>query len=569
MSFKDFNADTKKAVQSNLNQVIDVIQEDISGSATRRKYQTFVTGGIGPGVTSSLYQTIYDQDFTLQTANPVLDMTIGLFHSDDGISTRKNLVTVGTNYSLSSTTGQLLFNSKSTMMMREKVNIYRQYANYLLGDPDAAFILDPENYPSSTGKNGFVVTSDVTVIDAAMFVNVKRLFSRDGIRKETFALRTYKNAPKWDVSGTTPNGIGHPYSTANTTGYRYFYGRNAAGTTVKTGDATLGTPFSAEYDPGAGTLQPAAVLDFKSNVFERAGVTNHSAYSSEDGVQIIADLTAAQSFKSENAAGDVALLRLASDSTKIVGLIFYQAGIAVLNLGGSSVLTGTAHETGLTLDVGLGQLLTGTDSIHPLFEVRDPIHGIINGMDSQAGFDGSASLLGTKTTGQVYIGGSYTGGPTCTVNQSVQAQAAQNKTTGPSVTIRAVQNSFNMGPATFYPDLLVSASIDDIIDHIGYTRFSSGSLTAAAFQNQTKINSSIYFCRASANEFNTSSNPTFLDDDGVPVMVQDADNDKPFTYITTVALADSQGDVVAIAKLNRPIEKNDESELTVRVRLDF
>ena len=90
-----------------------------------------------------------------------------------------------------------------------------------------------------------------------------------------------------------------------------------------------------------------------------------------------------------------------------------------------------------------------------------------------------------------------------------------------------------------------------------------------AFQNQTKINSSIYFCRASANEFNTSANPTFLDDEGVPIMIQDADNDKPFTYITTVALADSQGDVVAIAKLNRPIEKNDESEVTVRVRLDF
>ena len=550
MSFKDFNADTKKAVQSNLNQVIDVIQEDISGSATRRKYQTFVTGGIGPGVTSSLYQTIYDQDFTLQTANPVLDMTIGLFHSDDGTNTRKNLVTVGTTYSLSSTTGQLLFDAKSTMMMREKVNIYRQYANYLLGDPNAAFILDPENYPSSTGKNGFVATTDVTVMDAALFVNVKRLFSRDGIRKETFALRTYKNAPNWDA---TTAQIGRSIDAGGT--YQYFYGRDS--TTVKAGNAN---DSYNSYVPG---------LDFKSNVYERTGVTNHLVSSAEDGVQIIADLTAAQSFKSENAAGDVALLRLASDSTKIVGLIFYQAGIAVLNLGGSSVLTGTAHETGLTLDVGLGQLLTGTDSIHPLFEARDPIHGIIGGMDSQVGFDGSASLLGTKTTGQVYIGGSYAGGPTCTVNQLSQAQAAQNKATGPSVTIRAVQSSKNMGPATFYPDLLVSASIDDIIDHIGYTRFSSGSLTAAAFQNQTKINSSIYFCRASANEFNASSNPTFLDGDGVPVMIQDADNDKPFTYITTVALADSQGDVVAIAKLNRPIEKNDESELTVRVRLDF
>jgi len=542
MSFKDFNADTKKTVQSNLNQVIDVIQEDISGSATRRKYQTFVTGGIGPGVTSSLYQTIYDQDFTLQTANPVLDMTLGLFHSDDGTNTRKNLVTVGTNYSLSSTTGQLLFDSKSTMMMREKVNIYRQYANYLLGDPNAAFILDPENYPSSTGKNGFIATTDVTVIDAALFVNVKRLFSRDGVRKETFALRTYKNAPVWDVVAATGKSVDAGGN------YKYFYGRNAAGAAVVAGDSSSSY---ANYAPS---------LDFKSNVYGRTGLSNHGVSSSEDGVQIIADLTAAQSFKSENAAGDVALLRLASDSTKIVGLIFYQAGIAVLNLGGSSVLTGTAHETGLTLDVGLGQLLTGTDSIQPLFEARDPIHGIIGGMDDAVGTVGTDHPLGVKTAGQVYIGGDYAGH---------SGTPSANSAAGPLTTERADQSLKNMGPATFYPDLLVSASIDDIIDHIGYTRFSSGSLTAAAFQNQTKINSSIYFCRASANEFNTSSNPTFLDDDGVPVMIQDADNDKPFTYITTVALADSQGDVVAIAKLNRPIEKNDESELTVRVRLDF
>ena len=512
MSFKDFNADTKKTVQSNLNQVIDVIQEDISGSATRRKYQTFVTGGIGPGVTSSLYQTIYDQDFTLQTANPVLDMTIGLFHSDDGTNTRKNLVTVGTGYALSSTTGQLTFSSSTTMMMREKVNIYRQYANYLLGDPNAAFILDPENYPSSSGKNGFVATTDVTVIDAAMFVNVKRLFSRDGIRKETFALRTYKHAPDWS-------------NTAGSGSWNYSYRRLASSIIIETGSISA---------TGTG----------KNNISDQG--SSYPVSSSEDGVQIIADLTAAQSFKSENAAGDVALLRLASDSTKIVGLIFYQAGIAVLNLGGSSVLTGTSHGTGLNLDTGLGQILTGTESIEPLFEVRDEIKGKVKGMSNNSN---TQSGIGVAAVGEVFIGhGTNTNGPAVSDRQS------------PFVT--------NVD-ATFYPDLLVSASIDDVVDHIGYTRFSSGSLTAAAFQNQTKINSSIYFCRASANEFNTSSNPTFLDDDGVPVMVQDADNDKPFTYITTVALADSQGDVVAIAKLNRPIEKNDESELTVRVRLDF
>ena len=262
--------------------------------------------------------------------------------------------------------------------------------------------------------------------------------------------------------------------------------------------------------------------------------------SSEDGVRIIADLTAAQNFKSENAAGDVGLLRLASDSTKVVGLLFYQAGIAVLNLGGSSLIDATVG-TGTTLDTGCGQGTVSGTTIVPALEPRDPIFGVVKGMSSAA--------ASPAASGEVNIG--------FTANHS--SAAAISNRNAPAGT----------GPATFYPDLLVSASIDDIVDHVGYTRFSSGSLTAVAFQNQTKINSSIYFCRASANEFNTSANPTFLDGAGVPVMIQDADNDKAFTYITTVALADSKGDVVAIAKLNRPIEKNDESEVTIRVRLDF
>ena len=75
---KAFSANDIQTAQSFLTQLVDVIQEDISGSTTRRKYQVFVTGGVGPGVTSSLFQTVYDQDFTLQTANPIFDVTFGL-----------------------------------------------------------------------------------------------------------------------------------------------------------------------------------------------------------------------------------------------------------------------------------------------------------------------------------------------------------------------------------------------------------------------------------------------------------------------------------------------------------
>ena len=79
MSFKVIPSTDRLTKGSVLNQLVDVIQEDVSGSATRRKYQVFVTGGIGPGVTSSLFQTVYDQDFSLQTANPIVDVTVGLF----------------------------------------------------------------------------------------------------------------------------------------------------------------------------------------------------------------------------------------------------------------------------------------------------------------------------------------------------------------------------------------------------------------------------------------------------------------------------------------------------------
>jgi hypothetical protein len=34
-------------------------------------------------------------------------------------------------------------------------------------------------------------------------------------------------------------------------------------------------------------------------------------------------------------------------------------------------------------------------------------------------------------------------------------------------------------------------------------------------------------------------------------------------------LYDTAGDLLAVAKLSRPIEKNDEKDLTIRVRLDF
>ena len=74
------NADIKTST-STLNQLIDFVEQDISGSTSRKRYQVFVTSSGGNAITSSLYQTVYDQNFTLQTSNELFDLTFGLYYN--------------------------------------------------------------------------------------------------------------------------------------------------------------------------------------------------------------------------------------------------------------------------------------------------------------------------------------------------------------------------------------------------------------------------------------------------------------------------------------------------------
>ena len=87
------------------------------------------------------------------------------------------------------------------------------------------------------------------------------------------------------------------------------------------------------------------------------------------------------------------------------------------------------------------------------------------------------------------------------------------------------------------------------------------------FNNTTELNSTIYFCRASSNEFNYSSNPTYLS--GSQVVVKNTRTDTPVSYVTTVGLYSSDNVLLAVAKLSEPLKKDPTNELTLRVRLDY
>jgi hypothetical protein len=88
-----------------------------------------------------------------------------------------------------------------------------------------------------------------------------------------------------------------------------------------------------------------------------------------------------------------------------------------------------------------------------------------------------------------------------------------------------------------------------------------------SFNNTTELNSTIYFCRMNHNEFNYSSNPTYLN--GSKIRVKNVSGDTPVAYCTGVGLYSSDNELMAVAKLSEPLKKDPTNELTLRVRLDY
>ena len=85
--------------------------------------------------------------------------------------------------------------------------------------------------------------------------------------------------------------------------------------------------------------------------------------------------------------------------------------------------------------------------------------------------------------------------------------------------------------------------------------------------NTTELNSTIYFCRANNNEFNYSSNQTYLQDS--KIITKNVSSDPSVAYITTVGLYSADNELLAVAKLSEPLKKDQTNELTLRVRLDY
>ena len=85
--------------------------------------------------------------------------------------------------------------------------------------------------------------------------------------------------------------------------------------------------------------------------------------------------------------------------------------------------------------------------------------------------------------------------------------------------------------------------------------------------SEEKVTSQYFFTRAKNNEYNYTTNPSFIDTNGNLNYTSMVDN--PKTFITTIGLYNDSNDLVAVAKVSQPISKDFSKEALMRVKLDY
>jgi hypothetical protein len=89
-----------------------------------------------------------------------------------------------------------------------------------------------------------------------------------------------------------------------------------------------------------------------------------------------------------------------------------------------------------------------------------------------------------------------------------------------------------------------------------------------AARREEQIKSTHYFCRVKHGQYNHSQNPTYYSGSNAALSIPSFQTD-PKAYITTVGLYNDNNELLAVAKLSRPILKSTSREALIKVRLDF
>jgi hypothetical protein len=113
-----------------------------------------------------------------------------------------------------------------------------------------------------------------------------------------------------------------------------------------------------------------------------------------------------------------------------------------------------------------------------------------------------------------------------------------------------------------------TSSINETPSGYLFRAISSSLSSGFKLNSQETITSNYVFVRPRSSEFNYSENPSFISGSTGEVLYTQFIN-SPQTYITTVGLYNDNNELIAVAKLSKPLVKDFTKEALIRVKLDF
>ena len=468
---------------------------------------TIVSGTYSEGniqnFTHGMFQSVYDYPYLSSSANHIFDITFGLHTNSPQYAA-------------------------ALSQKAKKNNVYNQMAQVLMG-------YDQDGKIQRFDEDGNI-TAGGTKLEDVIVLSFSRLLAKDEIKKGSFELELGVD-PLYDQVGTV------------------FHKR------IKLTDEGAATSYKVNSPAGEYGILVAE--------------TSH------DGDPTLSD----SMISGETISGG------SVTSTKpAAGLLFYQAGVAILSASvfqsnhASILISATNAPTAakqLTIETtdGSTQQFTchGSTTSATQWSRAGSKHGLDNlkAAIEQSSISAKVTVSSVQTTAAGFqmivtqnVAGA-TGNKTLVSNvdnysMGGAASATNGTFTGGGLGGLLGNSGSNSQMNTTYEDLrtmLTGSEISSSADAIRNRIYN------LQFNNTIELNSTVYFCRAKHNEFNYSSNPTYLT--GSQIRVKNQTTDIPISYITSIGLYSADNQLLAVGKFSEPIRKDANIELTFRARLDY
>lgn len=127
-----------------------------------------------------------------------------------------------------------------------------------------------------------------------------------------------------------------------------------------------------------------------------------------------------------------------------------------------------------------------------------------------------------------------------------------------------------LNPLALSQSINLTPSRSSDSDGLNIQRLFAAVSGAASFQinSEETVTSDYVFVRARNSEFNYTENPSFISGSTGDVIFSSLIN-SPQTYVTTVGFYNDNSELLAVAKLSKPLTKDFTKEALFRVKLDF